>query len=998
MRLFHATNMRSISLAALAIASLGAAPVSAQEAPQAKPSADEIIVTGIRASLATAIDRKKNASTTVDSIVAEDVAKFPDKNIGEAVSRITGVQLTRDFGEGTQVSIRGVEPDLNRIEVNGASTLGVQGGRGADFRELAAELISAVDVYKGYVVNLTEGGVGGTVSIKTRKPLELKRPLLVVNVSGQSVDSIGGVQPRATLVAGTKFFEDRIGVLLNATYDHARTRGDFVRNTEWVRLGDLNQDGRKNTENPNFANITSLSQCGSVPTSAAAGATRADCQLQFYDFSPRIPRLGLWERDDKRLSLEGTVQAEITDNLRAYVGLQYNERKQRLIDYNYSFDLTALHRFTLGSSVDVDDAGNVIGFTTAPIVTNNAGAANQGAGSIIGASKRDFAYNLKSRYINAGFDWQLDRLRVEGLMVLSKADLRSDSNSLGLSASPGSVRFQIDPETGTPSWTFPAGFDPNSVAAYEYKAAARAAGPVVQYRPSENDSTEDQFKIDFDYEVDFPFIKSLEYGLQHRKATSLSYGGGGYLAINPDGTTTTVPTLNININTAVTGGPTNLTNPRAPIWSPARLAEFLQQNTNLTPGTFYNQPGFDRSGLPAKWLSPSFNNLNDFFELSDFNRDCIRMCNGYAQPPAFDITEKIFAGYVMANFEQQLGGMELRGNFGLRVVETRDNATGINTIRERRPAPTPANPSATVDVIVGQQIISLKNRYVDYLPAFNAALFVTPEVIVRGNWAKVIARPKFSDLAPNSNCLFDTTPDGSIDDILDGCTAGNPYLKPYRASQWDLNVGWYPNRDTAFTIGYYQKNIDTFVLSRTLVRDVDFFGDGRRFDVTMPINGTGAVQRGIEASAQSAFTFLPAPFDGLGAIVNYTYGESSNVGLVNQLTGEKLPYPYLSKHTANFTAYYEKHGISIRVPVQYRSPYLVNAAERSGNAVFRDSTIYVDARAGYTFSVGPVRELELFVEAKNLTGENERSYAGDIRETEIAYAGRRYFAGARFVF
>lgn len=149
--------------------SILAAPASMaqQNAPSSGLQAetvDEVIVVGTRASLQSAIERKKKAGTVVDSVVAEDIAQFPDKNIGEALQRITGVQLQRDFGEGVAVSIRGIEPDLNRVEVNGVSLLGNGGAgqRGADFREFASELVKSIDVFKGFTADMTEGGIGGT--------------------------------------------------------------------------------------------------------------------------------------------------------------------------------------------------------------------------------------------------------------------------------------------------------------------------------------------------------------------------------------------------------------------------------------------------------------------------------------------------------------------------------------------------------------------------------------------------------------------------------------------------------------------------------------------------------------------------------------------------------------------------------------------------------------------------------------------------------------------
>ncbi len=517
-----AASLPALAWATSANAQGSEAPSTDEKRPE-NAAEDEIIVTGIRASLADAIDRKRSASTTVDSIVAEDVAKFPDKNVGESLSRVTGVQLTRDFGEGVQVSIRGVEPDLNRVEVNGATTLG-QGTRGNDFRELAAELIKSIDVYKGYSVDLTEGGIGGTVAITTRKPLELKKPLLVVSAAGQTVDTIDGWKPRGTLAAGTKFLDGKLGVLLNATYDRNDTKSDFIRNTEWVRLADLNGDGRRNTTNPNFTAITTLAGCNAVATTGSTGATRADCQAQFFDFSPRIPRYSTWIRNDKRLSLEGTVQAELADNLTAYVGLQYNERNNRLIDYNYQVDLTAASRITTGSSVTVDANGNVIGLTTA-----GTGTATTGAGSIILSQKRDFAFVQKSTYWTAGFDWNVGNLDVTGLAVTSKSTTNGDTNSIAFSSSPRSVRITLDPVTGVPTFGFPAGYDPTATSAYSFNAAAQATGPALQYRPTESENTEDQFKLDFDLGIDREFLKSLEWGIQYRKSGGLNYTGGGFL-------------------------------------------------------------------------------------------------------------------------------------------------------------------------------------------------------------------------------------------------------------------------------------------------------------------------------------------------------------------------------------------------------------------------------------------------------------------------------------
>src|SRR5688572_29898821 len=126
---------------------------------------DAIIVVGSRASQQSANARKRNAKTATDSIVADDIGSFPDRNVNEAISRVPGVALARnEFGEGEGVAIRGNGPDLTRVELDGVGVQSTNGialglGRGADMRELPAELVKSIDIVKGSTADMTEGGL-----------------------------------------------------------------------------------------------------------------------------------------------------------------------------------------------------------------------------------------------------------------------------------------------------------------------------------------------------------------------------------------------------------------------------------------------------------------------------------------------------------------------------------------------------------------------------------------------------------------------------------------------------------------------------------------------------------------------------------------------------------------------------------------------------------------------------------------------------------------------
>lgn len=940
---------------------LQSAAALAADAP--KPGIEEeVIVTGTRASLESAIERKKTAATVVDSIVAEDVASFPDKNVGEALQRVTGVQLTRDFGEGTAVSIRGVEPDLNRVEVNGLSLLGNNGlgDRRADFRELASELIKAIDVYKGSTADMTEGGIGGTVSIVTRKPLELEKTLFSVTTAAEYLDTVDKYSPRINATFADNYLDQRLGFMLNVTYDKVETRGDYVRDTEWQRFRDFDSGTRptdKTVANPLYAAFPTFASCATVTPAAA----RTACETQFYDYSPSIPRYSVWLRTDKRTSGMGTVQFRFTDDFDAYLDVQYNDRKGHYVDNNYVVDLSVATRFASG----VTDANhNVIDMTTAPTRLTT----TTGSGSIFNTEQRDFEYHLRSQYYSSGFTFTPGNWNITGLVAHSTAITDDDTNRITLRATIPGIRIQLDPGTGTPRFTFPAGFDPQSISTYN-------EGPVLQYRPSEVDAGEDQAKVDFDWALGKSYAKTIEFGAQYRDAESLRYAGGGYT--RPDGIV--VPSANVTVT---------VNDPGQPAFNPTQLATFTNAVASQTPGTFFDNGDIDHAGIPNAWLTPSFQQLAGFLDLSGFNHSRVRTSNGYAQVPAHDVIEKITALYVKDNFEWPIGDMNLTGNIGVRWVQTKDDVSGSYTRSEIPPAGGAA-------VNRGVQQLTLSNSYNDVLPSFNLALSISPTLVTRFGVAKVLARPKPTDLVPNATCTFDLTPAGSTDSTLDTCTAGNPDLKPYRADQYDLGVEWYPNRDTQLSAAVFYKNVKTFILARTLRRNVDLFHDGVLFDVTQPINGNGAKLSGLELSAQTAFTFLPSPFDGFGGVVNYTYSKADDVGLFNALNGEALGFPGLSKHSYNLITYYDKGPLNVRLAYNYRTEYLQSAAERSGNPVIRDGSGYLDAKATYSLKdLG----LSFFLEAKNLTGETERSTSGDIRLGEHSYSGKRYFFGASYRF
>jgi TonB-dependent receptor len=294
----------------------------AQAVPDAqrKPGATQdqvkqVRVVGTRASQQSSIERKKEAATAMDSIVADDVGSLPDRNIGEAISRMAGVSLERgEFGEGVTVAVRGNGPDLIRVEIDGQAVqaaggtdmYGGGGGRGIEFRQLSSDLIKSVDVVKGSTADMTEGSLGGGVIIRTRTGLDFKKPFASVRVAGSRGSLNRTWEPDANLVLANKYLDGRLGVLVNASSTTLANEAHSAQVAQsglqgYYRLADFDNSPEKtftfqpSTMNALDANtakpmLQSPLSAGGVFNSAtpldiltrsAAAQTKADCYAAF---------------------------------------------------------------------------------------------------------------------------------------------------------------------------------------------------------------------------------------------------------------------------------------------------------------------------------------------------------------------------------------------------------------------------------------------------------------------------------------------------------------------------------------------------------------------------------------------------------------------------------------------------------------------------------------------------------------------------------------------
>ena len=292
-------------------------PSSPAEPPAAAPETiDTVTVVGTRAAQQASIDRKKTGATALDSISAEDVGKFPDQNVNEAISRLAGVALDRgDNGEGQGISIRGNGAEQTRVEIDGMSVLNTNGalsggagaatgGRAADLRELPAAIIKNIDVFKGTTAAMTEGSLGGTVRIETRNGLEFDKPFLQFSTDGQRNSVTNELTPSGIATFAKSFMDNRFGIYGNVTYQEFETISDIQQpqtsgNAGPARNADFDQSPEKTfSYDPSIVDPTATAGnfrvlgAGGVPsyaslspidilTRSAAAASPAACLAAF---------------------------------------------------------------------------------------------------------------------------------------------------------------------------------------------------------------------------------------------------------------------------------------------------------------------------------------------------------------------------------------------------------------------------------------------------------------------------------------------------------------------------------------------------------------------------------------------------------------------------------------------------------------------------------------------------------------------------------------------
>ncbi len=771
-------------------------------APDATTTDDvqEVIVVGARRPEQSAINRKKRAATTQDSIVADDVGNFPDKNVGEAIARIAGVALdVSDSGDSGGFTIRGQAADLIRIEVDGMSMLPTdsQNGRSVTgLGDMSSDLIKSVDVIKGQTADMRSGGVGGTVKIEQRNGLDFAKPLYKLNVQYQKNTLDGRWSPRINTIFTRKFLDGRLGVLFNATYDDQRTSTDFNsvsdKQVGYQPFGDHDNSPEKSFTTPYdpvAAAVTTKAGCAALPTTGIN--SRLNCYAQWEDFTPSLPRMRRENRRDTRTSFQLRADYRVNDDLTIFASYNPNIRKQDFQAYN--LQIVAPTGSTNASGVLATNMRNVVVNENHYVTQYDLIRGNGSTTLSYDSQVRDIQRTNEQHYSQLGADFKHDQWVAKARIQYGFAKGEREDDAFKIIASIPQARFYMIPENGL--WTFEVpNFDLNNPASYYPTAPdnrAAALGGIrpgvfqnpgttarLEYTPQADKNKEWNYQLDVTRRFDnFGPLKSIKFGGSHTNRENQTWREGGFL-IAPGVTMSRARSLdyikfcdptvtNANCQFGSTTINTISTSQdrleKEHMLTRAQYEELINNSLITLPGADYFDGMPDRGSLIDSWKAFDFDDfygtLSKYADLGAHNLDCLYECiasdgKTYTRP-SYSTTELTTSAYLMGDFETRLFNMDVMGNLGVRYQKIKvEAAPSVNfqtttldpvDVAAIRAGAVGVDP--TVTTLVSRRTTEISRESEDFLPSFNLAIWpIEDQLVVRYAAAKQRARPSMTQL------------------------------------------------------------------------------------------------------------------------------------------------------------------------------------------------------------------------------------------------------------
>lgn len=1022
----NATRMRcrnSLSSAiafALAASAMVPTTVFAQAttpAPQAATDLDSVVVTGYRYAIEKSLDQKRNANAVVEVITAEDVGKFPDKNVADALQRVPGVVITRDGGEGKNVSVRGLQPGLTLTQLNGnyiaSSETNSDATRAFNFVLMPSNMLASSELYKTPEARLDEGGIGGTVILHTRRPLDLPPNSGFASIEYTQSDTSGTTDPQASGMYSWQSEDGRFGALVGVTQQNRTNRSMDVSTESWQWYTD-----NRATNPATDVNGTPLTQDGIGYWWGQSGHYDQNGNYYTNFFLPTSVNFGIRNEKRERTGAQVTLQFRPSDNL-TLTGNYFRFDLQG--DYVYN-----QNKITEWNTARFNGDGNwpggrlLNGYTFDPSGTIVTGAAYERlAGRSYYCSEAEAAAagmapggwgpddcTVPTPQLSGGYSQERARSETADLELdWAVSELFQATFKGGRSWSDGgpSMNFRMSAKprrfvngawqlgntysawdlSGTPTATFAPGLQDALMAGIAEVDTGSTDSSWMETSVRHN-----YFEADFRKQFLDGWIDSIQFGAKYTDSEVHRNTGNTYWV--------------------------------CPGADPSDYSQRYQAGCDpdaglAQPGFFYSQAmdniagGFNANVFPGINFPAYIDFLNNRYGAAINRRE---------DNFVYDVAEQATAAYFQLNFRTE----RLRGNIGLRAVRTRQEAASTDRVErfndyfmdgpDGNPMPCPGTglpPNTTCesgfvrlpsDSVQERsfELATFEKIYTDVLPSFNIAYDLGENLVLRGAASKVIARPAYTNIASPGGLNFYSeeysndrrVAGGTIDPGWYG-SGSNKDLEPFEATQYDLGLEWYYRPGSVLGVGLFRKDIENFIVS--VVRDQQVTIGGETVtvrDYGTQANGRDGVSQGVELYGQHSFD------SGFGIQANYTYNDTNQAAVV--IDGEEIgesPLEGSAKNQANVTVFYENERFLARASYNRRGERVGGLV--SGLSVYTEPYDQLDLNVGYNFANG----LTLTGSVLNATESEQRSYLGDDTEARFyssGYSGRIYYVGLAYKF
>ncbi len=1039
-RASRAAMMTAVSLPAM----MYGATASAQQAPTASSSAaaqnsatsgtlEEVIVTGFRASLQSALENKRKSTQIIESIAPEDIGKMPDQNVSESLQRLPGVSINRSGGKGTQVLINGLGNNL--ITLNGEVLLtgremyssgeGSGGGGNIQYASLEgipSEQLGGVDVIKTPRASDREGGLGGQVDLKTRSPLSQNMGLnLAGNARGsKSKDADGGATPVVTLVGGFKFSED-FAVTASVSYDDEKTHTKEFQDqnrSQWL-FTNTATDGSY-VGSPIASTNTTLTP-GATP--AAPGQTYIDPQLAYFSDI-------LNETKTKGASLG--AEWNWNENVKSSFTWFYSKEEETNISYSNKLWFS-------GGSGQNNHVGAPASFPgidpTQPYSIDPNGVLESATMMANGAETNTIWEGNTSQANNYQFKTAFTGGSITGNFAVAYAKATGDQEDAAADVEHGlySARTLVGGVEAHPfanptapgcdngganctngnhgySWNWNNGGTsglPTGTYSDNFGYTNLLTNPDYTVFKSNwawaNKIDEKNLAVKFDLSGKLGELIDWTAGARYSDR-EVNYVHGRYL-INGAGVGTGTAAPGGTLPGAGDPGGNCCLGAASGTWiyySDPGYADipYLTPGTNATGASlnliynnFANGPIAVKNPVTGGMTNPSTylntlwtqagvaNNTEAFF------KDALN---------SYQVKEKTTAVFVMGDS----GNDVFHANYGVRILHTSLEVDGGQT-----------NPSGSTyvgtaswnGVNANDVAFSSTRSYTDVLPSFNFTLNVADNQKLRFAAARVQSPQNLNDIGRGlqygyTRADVSQCPGGGTCFTFDGGNGGNAKLDPFRASQFNINWEYYAGAGGLFSAGYFYKAVDNFVTtsnSQACIADGTIGGCTVGNIASLTNGGTGKIY-GVELTAQYAFG------NGFGFQANVT--KSNSESSQNNAIDKNVAIPGVPKTAFNVIGYFERAGFSGRLAYAWRDK-AVNSSSVGSSFSFQDITgsfhtytVYsaaygqLDGQLGYDFSP----HLGLVLSAVNLSNSKQHTYLQWPNEP-FTYddTGRRLFFGVK---